>query len=79
MACHMDSTKGHKYNIVVFDYFRKWVESMPAFSSDGETKMFFIFNQVIARFGVPREIFIDHENHFQMKMFSELNLKLGFI
>jgi hypothetical protein len=50
MTCHPASARGHHYIIVVIDYFTKWVEAMPTFSSDGETSTLFIFNQVIARF-----------------------------
>jgi hypothetical protein len=42
----------------------KWVEAMPTFKDDGETVAPFLFNQILARFGVPREIFTDHGSHF---------------
>ena len=38
----------------------------------------FLFNQVIAHFGIPREIVIDHGSHFQNSMMADLALKLGF-
>jgi hypothetical protein len=59
------STRGHRYIIVVLDYFTKWVEAIPTFKDDGETATLFLFNQIIERFDVPREIVIDHGNHFQ--------------
>jgi hypothetical protein len=52
------------YIIIVVDYFTKWVEAMPMFKDDGETGALFLFNQIIARFGVPREIITDHGSHF---------------
>jgi transposase InsO family protein len=55
----------------------KWVEAMPTFKDDGETTTLFLFNQIIARFDVPREIFTAHGSHFQNKMMSELTSKLG--
>jgi len=63
---------------LVVDYFTKWAEAMPNFSSDGEIATFFIFNQVITWFSVPKEIFTDHGSHFQNNMMSYLALKLGF-
>jgi hypothetical protein len=60
------------------DYFTKWEETMPMFSSDGETTMIFVFNQVIARFEVPKDIITDHGSHFQNNMMLELASKLGF-
>ena len=71
------SARGHHYIIVVVDYFTKWVEAMPMFKDDGETAALFLFNQIIARFGVPREIVIDHGSHFQNQMMTELTSKLG--
>jgi hypothetical protein len=64
MTCHPTSSRGNQYIIVVVDYFTKWAEAMPTFSNDGETTTLFMFNQVIARFGVPREIVTDHGSHF---------------
>ena len=56
--------KCHKYIIVAVEYFTKWVEAMPTFGNDGEIAALFLFNQVIDRFGIPREIVTDHGNHF---------------
>jgi transposase InsO family protein len=74
---HPTSSRGHHYIIVVVDYFTKWVEAMPTFKYDGETTSLFLFNQIIARLGVSKEIFTDHGSHFQNKMMSELTSKLG--
>jgi hypothetical protein len=64
-TCNTPSARGHCYIIVVVDYFMKWVKAMPMFKYDGETATLYLFNQIIARFGVPREIFTDHGSHFQ--------------
>jgi transposase InsO family protein len=50
---------------------------MPTFKDDGEMAALFLFNQIIAQFGVPREIVTDHGSHFQNQMMSELTSKLG--
>jgi hypothetical protein len=50
---------------------------MPMFKDDGETTTLFLFNQIIARFGVPKEIVTDHGSHFQNQMMTELTSKLG--
>jgi hypothetical protein len=63
---------------MAIDYFTNWVDVMPMFSNDGEKLTLFKFNQVINRFGVPREIVTNHESHFQNKMMLELDLKLVF-
>ena len=56
MTCNPVSAGGHKYIIVAIDYFTKWVEAMPTFKDNGETAAFFVFNQIIARFGIPKVI-----------------------
>jgi hypothetical protein len=56
MTCKPSSTNGHGYIIMVVDYFTKWVEAMPTYSNDGTTTTLFIFNHIIARFGVPKTI-----------------------
>ena len=63
-TCNPPSAKGHKYIIVAVDYFKKWVEAMPTFGNDGETSTLFLFNYVIARFGIPKKIVTDHGSHF---------------
>jgi transposase InsO family protein len=50
---------------------------MPMFKDDGETTTLFLFNQIIARFDVPREIVTDHGSHFHNQMMTELTSKLG--
>jgi hypothetical protein len=77
-TCHPASARGHHYIIVVVDYFTKWVKAMPTFNNDGETTAIFIFNQIVARFVIPKEIFTHHGSHFQNKMMTKLTSKLGF-
>ena len=77
-TCNPPSAKGHKYIIVAVDYFMKWVEAMPTFGNDGEAMALFLFNQIISRFGIPKEIVTDHGSHFQNNMMAELAIKLGF-
>ena len=77
-TCNPPSVANHRYIIVVVDYFTKWVEAMPTYKNDSDTATLFLFNQVISRFGISREIFTDHGSHFQNQLMSELALKLGF-
>ena len=72
------SAGGHGYIIVVVDYLTKWVEAMPTYAEDGRTAALFLFNQVIARFGVPLSIVTNHGSHFRNQMMEELSAKLGF-
>jgi hypothetical protein len=76
-TCNPPSARVHRYIIIVVDYFTKWVEAMLMFKDDGETATLFLFNQIIERFGIPREIVTDHGSHFQNQMMTELMSKHG--
>ena len=78
MTCNLASDGGHKYIIVVVDYFTKWAEEMPTFKVDRETTTFFVFNQIITQFNIPKVIFNDHGSHFQNSMMTELTTMLGY-
>jgi len=77
-TCNPPSVVNHRYIIVVVDYFTKWAEAMLTYKNDSDTVALFLFNQVISRFGIPREIVTDHGSHFQNQLISELALKLVF-
>ena len=51
---------------------------MPTYAKDGKTSTLFLFNHVIARFGVPQAIVTDHGSHFSNQMMAKLSAKLGF-
>ena len=78
MDCNPASAGGHHHIIVAVDYFMKWVEAMPTLKSDGETAAHFVFNQIITRFGISKELVTDHGSHFQNCMMEELASKLGY-
>ena len=60
------------------DYFTKWAEEMPTYAEDGKTTTLFLFNHLIASFGVPQTIVTDHGSHFHNEMMAKLSEKLGF-
>ena len=51
---------------------------MPTYAEDGKTVALFLFNHVIARFGVSQSIVTDHRSHFRNQMMEELSANLGF-
>jgi hypothetical protein len=77
MTCHPHSAGGYGYIIVAVDYFMKWAEAMPTFVNTRKTSTLFIFNHIIACFGVPQAIVTDHGSHFRNFMMFELTEKLG--
>ena len=78
MHCKPTSASGHNYIIVAIEYFTKWAEAMPTYVEDGKTAALFLFNHIIARFGVSQSIVTDHGSHFHNQMMEELSAKLGF-
>ena len=78
VTCNPVSAGGHKHIIVAVDYFMKWAEAMPTYKADEEAASFFIFNQIIAQFGIPKDIFPDHGSHFKNSMMTDLTTMLGF-
>jgi hypothetical protein len=78
MDYYPNSVRGHQHIILVMNYFIKWAKAMPTVKSDGKTATFFVFNQTIAQFGIPRDIFTNHGSHFQNEMMKELASKQGF-
>ena len=61
------SAGGHGYIIVVVDYFTKWAEAMPTYVEDGKIATLFMFNHIIARFGVPQSIVMIMDPIFVIK------------
>ena len=78
VTCNLALAGGYKYIIVLMDLFTKWSEEMPTFKADRETIAFFVFNQIITWFGIPKVIVINHGSHFQNSMMIELTTMLGF-
>ena len=78
MDCNLVSAGGHHHIIVVVDYFTKCVEAMSTIKSDSETATHFVFNQIITRFGILKELVTDHGRHFQNRMMEKLASKLGY-
>ena len=65
ITCNPHSAGGHGYIILVVDYFTKWAEVMPTFIADDKNAATFIFNHVIARFGLPQAIITNNGSHFR--------------
>ena len=78
MDCNPVSAGGHHHIIVVVDYFTKWANDMPTIKSDSETFVHLIFNQIITRFDIPKELVTDHGRNFQNKMMEDFASKLWY-
>ena len=51
---------------------------MPTFDCKAKTVVRFLFNHVISRFGVPKQLVSDHGAHFQDVVWAELSTMLKF-
>ena len=54
----------NQYVIVATDYVTKWVEAKALHDNTAKSTAWFLFNQVISRFGFPLEIVSDQGSHF---------------
>ena len=77
MTINPPSSNGHCYIIISVDYFTKWFEAIPTFDNMTKIAAYFLFNHVITRFGVPKEIITNNGIHFRNSLMDELTTKLG--
>ena len=68
---------GNKYILVVQDYFSKWVEMFPMRNQTAETVATLLVDQVIARFGCPKEFHSDQGPNFESQLMQEVHKLLG--
>ena len=76
MTINPPSSSGHHYIIVAVDYFTKWAMAMPTFDNTETPATYFLFNHVITRFGVPKDIVTDNGSHFRNSFMNQLMTKL---
>jgi transposase InsO family protein len=60
-----------KFVVVVVEYFTKWIEARPLATITSTTIRKFFWQQIICRFGVPRELTIDNGKQFDCQDFRE--------
>ena len=54
--------------LVYTDYVTKWVEAKPLPRATEQTVVNFLFEEILVRFGVPREIVTDQGAQFTSKL-----------
>nr|GEW75698.1 gypsy retrotransposon integrase-like protein 1 [Tanacetum cinerariifolium] len=63
--------QGHvKFLIVAIDYFKKWVKAKPVATITGNQVKKFVWDYIVCRFGLPREITSDNEKQFKDNPFK---------
>ena len=71
------SKKGHKYLMVVSDYFTKWVDAIPLKSQEATHIAERLVNRFSSIFGVPLQLHTDMATNFESKVFQEVCKILG--
>ena len=71
------TNKGHKYIMVVADYFSKWVDAFPIRNQEAATVADILVKRVVCYFGVPRILHSDQGSNFESNIFQEMCKILG--
>ncbi|GJU40912.1 reverse transcriptase domain-containing protein, partial [Tanacetum coccineum] len=65
-----------KFLIVAIDYFTKWIEAKPVVTITGNQVKKFVWDNIVCRFGLPREIVSDNGKQFCDNPFKDWCEKL---
>ncbi|GJR41893.1 reverse transcriptase domain-containing protein [Tanacetum coccineum] len=60
-----------KFFILAIDYFTKWIEAKPVATVTGNQVKKFVWDNIICRFGLPREIISDNGKQFRDNPFKD--------
>jgi len=71
-AIEPKASNGHRFILVVIDYFTKWVEVALYASVTRSVVVRFIKREIIFRYGLPRKIIIDNTTNLNYKMMKEM-------
>jgi hypothetical protein len=62
---------------VAVEYFTKWIEAKPHTNMSSASIKKFFWQNIICRYGVPRQITIDNVKYFDNAMFKEFCQQIG--
>jgi hypothetical protein len=66
-----------KFAVVAVEYFTKWIEARPLANITSATIKKFFWQQIICRFGVPKELTVDNRKQFDCQDFREYCRSIG--
>jgi hypothetical protein len=66
-----------RFTAIAVDYFTNWVEAKPLVNIEAPTIQKFFWQNIICRFGVPRELTVDNGKQFDCYTFIEYWKSLG--
>ena len=67
----------YKYAVVSIEYFTKWVEAKPLIKITSDAVRKFFWQNIICRFGVPKELTVDNGKQFDSQLFKEFCRSIG--
>ena len=67
----------YKYAVVAVEYFTKWVEAKPLINITSEAVRKFFWQNIISRFGVPKDLMVDNGKQFDSQLFKEFCRSIG--
>jgi IS30 family transposase len=67
----------YKYAVVVVEYFTKWIEAKPLDNITFEAVRKLFWQNIICRFGVPKELTVDNGKQFDSDLFMEFYHSIG--
>ena len=70
-AIHPAASNGHRFILVVIDYFTKWVEAASYKAVTAVVTEKFIRNNIVTRYGVPHAVIYDNGPNFIAKRIEE--------
>jgi hypothetical protein len=68
-----------KFAVVAVEYFTKWIEARPVATITSTTIKKFFWQQIICRFGVPKELTVDNGKQFDCQNFKEYCRSIGMM
>ena len=72
-----ESQRGNRVILVLADYFTKWAEAFPLPNQEASTIAEKLVEEVVCRFGVPRELHSDQGTNFESNLMAEVCRLLG--
>jgi hypothetical protein len=67
----------YKFVVVAVEYFTMWIEAKPLVNIEAAELKIFFWQNIICRFGVPREITVDNTKQFDCHLFKEFCYQMG--
>jgi ribonuclease HI len=66
-----------RFAVVVVEYFTKWIEAKAISSITSQNVQKFFWQNIVCRFGVPREITVDNGKQFDSQLFKDFCHSIG--